>query len=68
PIWPGKPMTAHWCVEDPAVFQDTQDAQRQKFRDVALSLRRRIEQFLRLPLATLDRMTLQSRLKEIGQE
>jgi arsenate reductase (thioredoxin) len=68
PVWPGKPMTAHWGVEDPAVFQGTQDAQRQKFRDVALSLRRRIEQFLRLPLATLDRMTMQARLKEIGQE
>jgi arsenate reductase len=68
PIWPGKPMTAHWGVEDPAAFQGTEAAQRQKFHEVALCLRRRIEQFLRLPLATLDRMTMQSRLKEIGQE
>jgi len=67
PIWPGKPMIAHWGVEDPAAFQGSEDAQRQKFRDVALILRRRIEQFLRLPLATLDRMTMQAKLKEIGQ-
>ena len=67
PIWPGKPMTAHWGVEDPAAFQGTEDAQRQKFHEVALMLRQRIECFLRLPLATLDRMTMQAKLKEIGQ-
>ena len=67
PIWPGQPMTAHWGVEDPAAFQGTEDAQRQKFHQVALTLRRRIEQFLRLPGATLDRMTMQATLQEIGQ-
>jgi arsenate reductase len=68
PIWPGQPMTAHWGVEDPAAFQDTEDAQRQKFREVALILRRRIEQFLRMPLATLDRRMMQVALTHIGQE
>jgi arsenate reductase len=67
PIWPGKPMIVHWSVEDPATFQGSKDAQRQKFRDVALILRRRIEQCLRLPLATLDRMTMQAALTNIGQ-
>ena len=67
PIWPGQPMTAHWGVEDPAAFQGTKDAQRQKFREVALMLRQRIERFLSLPLATLDRMAMQAILKEIGQ-
>ena len=61
-------MIAHWGVEDPAAFQGSEDAQRQKFRDVALTLRRRIEQFLRLPLATLDRMRMQAALTDIGQE
>src|SRR4030095_1135724 len=49
PIWPGKPMTAHWGVEDPAAFQGTEDAQRQKFHEVALLLRQRLEQSTRLP-------------------
>src|ERR671915_423785 len=49
PLWPGKPMTAHWGVEDPAVFAGTEAEQRQKFRQVALTLRRRIELFLSLP-------------------
>ena len=68
PIWPGKPMTAHWGVEDPAAFQGTEDEQRAKFREVALMLRQRFERLLSLPLATLDRMTVQAKLKEIGQE
>ena len=68
PIWPGKPITAHWGVEDPAGFQGTEDAQRAKFREVALILRRRIEQFLRVPLGTLDRRAIQAALRNIGQE
>ena len=68
PVWPGKPITAHWGVEDPAAFQDTEDAQRAKFREVALILRRRIALLLSLPLATLDAMTIQTQLQAIGQE
>lgn len=68
PVWPGKPMTAHWGVEDPAVFTGPEEEQRQKFHGVALMLRRRIELLLSLPLATLDAITMQAQLKEIGQE
>jgi arsenate reductase len=67
PVWPGTPITAHWGVEDPAAFHGTEADQRQKFHHVALMLRQRIAQFLNLPLATLDRMTLQATLKDIGQ-
>jgi protein-tyrosine-phosphatase len=67
PLWPGQPMTAHWGVPDPAAFQGTQDEQRKQFHQVALMLRRRIELFINLPMTTLDKMTLQAKLKEIGQ-
>jgi arsenate reductase len=67
PVWPGTPIAAHWGVADPAAFHGTEADQRQKFHHVALILRQRIEQFLRLPLATLDRMTIQATLKDIGQ-
>ena len=67
PVWPGKPLTAHWGVEDPAAFQGPEEEKRQRFRQVALILRRRIELFLSLPIATLDRMTIQAKLKDIGQ-
>jgi arsenate reductase len=68
PVWPGKPITAHWGVEDPAALTGTKDEQRQKFHDVALLLRRRIELLLSLPLARLDVMTIRAKLQEIGQE
>jgi arsenate reductase len=60
-------MTAHWGVPDPAVFQGTDAEKRALFRQVALMLRRRLELCINLPIAQLDAMTLQARLKEIGQ-
>ena len=62
-------MTAHWGVEDPAAFPGTEDAQRQKFHEVALMLRQRIERLLSLATgkARCDAMA-QTTLKEIGQE
>lgn len=68
PIWPGQPMTDHWGVEDPAAFRGTEDEQRQRFSQVALLLRRRIELFLSLPLATLDQMSIQAQCTNIGQD
>ena len=67
PVWLGTPITAHWGVEDPAAFHGTEADQRQKFHHVALLLRQRLELFLSLPLATLDRMTIQATLKDIEQ-
>jgi arsenate reductase len=67
PVWPGRPMTAHWGVPDPATVQGTEE-QRKAFMDAALTLRRRIELFLSLPLQRLDAMSLQRELREIGQQ
>jgi arsenate reductase len=68
PVWPGKPITAHWGIEDPAAFQGTEEEQRQEFREVAGRLRQCIARFLNVPLATCDRRTIQTKLNEIGQE
>jgi arsenate reductase len=67
PFWPGQPMTAHWGVEDPAAFDGLDDKKREVFRKVGLILRRRIELFLSLPLESLDAMSLQRKLTEIGK-
>ena len=67
PVWPGKPMTAHWGVEDPAALQGNEEEKRQRFHQVALMLRRRLELFINLPIATLDRMTMQAKLQDIRQ-
>jgi protein-tyrosine-phosphatase len=68
PIWPGQPMTAHWGVPDPAAVEGSDDEKRRAFLDAYIALKRRIELFTNLPLASLDRMTLQSALREIGSQ
>jgi arsenate reductase (thioredoxin) len=67
PFWPGQPIAAHWGVEDPAAFEGPEDQKRRLFSAAAGILRRRIELFLSLPLESLDRMSLQQKLAEIGR-
>jgi arsenate reductase len=66
PIWPGQPVTAHWGVADPAAVEGTDEQKRAAFRETASILRRRIELLASLPLAKLDRLAQQSRMREIG--
>jgi arsenate reductase (thioredoxin) len=67
PIWPGQPMTAHWGVPDPAAVSGTDAEIDAAFRETLRILWRRIELFANLPVRSLDRMSLQRRLDEIGQ-
>jgi arsenate reductase len=66
PSWPGQPMTAHWGIPDPAAVEATEEKQRQAFNVAFLQLQTRIGLFMALPLASIDRMSLQHQLKEIG--
>ena len=65
PIWPGQPMTAHWGIEDPAAVEG--EGQSQAFWNAYQQLQRRIQLFLALPLADIDELSLQNRLKDIGK-
>jgi arsenate reductase len=64
PVWPGHPALAHWGVPDPALTPDDPKA----FRNAWLTLRRRIELLLALPLASLDRLAREKHLRQIAQE
>lgn len=66
PVWPGQPMTAHWGVPDPAAVEGSEETIVAAFREAYLLLHRRIELFVSLPVKSLDRMSLQRRLNEIG--
>jgi len=66
PVWPGQPMTAHWGIEDPAAVTGADEAKRRAFFDAYVRLSRRIGLFISLPLAKLDRLSLQAKLREIG--
>ena len=67
PFWPGQPMTAHWGVSDPAAFQGSDDDKRRRFRATAVTLKRRIDLMLSLPIERLGSMALQQQIKDIGQ-
>jgi arsenate reductase len=66
PVWPGQPMTAHWGVPDPAAVEGSDEVKRRVFKDAVIILKRRIELMLSLPLTSLDAMSLQRELKNIG--
>lgn len=68
PFWPGQPVSAHWGVPDPAAVEGSEEQKRKAFLDAAVTLRRRIELFLSLPLARLDVMSLQQQLRDIGRQ
>lgn len=68
PLWPGRPMTAHWGVEDPAAVDGSDEDKRGAFAEAARILRRRIELFVSLPLGSLKGMALGAKLRDIGQD
>lgn len=67
PVWPGQPMTAHWGVPDPAAVEGSDETKARAFMDTAVTLKRRIELMLALPIASLDHMAIHHELKQIGQ-
>lgn len=68
PVWPGQPMTAHWGVADPAAVEGSDERKQQAIRDAAITLKRRIELFLSLPIPKLDTVALQKAVRDIGQQ
>jgi arsenate reductase len=67
PVWPGQPITAHWGVADPAAVEGSEEDKRKAFFHAYSRLQNRIQLFLNLPLAKLDRVALTQRLKDIGR-
>ena len=67
PFWPGQPMTAHWGVHDPAEATGSPAQIALAFTDTYRMLYQRIGILAALPLRSLDKLTLQSKLKEIGR-
>ena len=66
PIWPGQPMTAHWGIADPAEATGSPAEIALAFKEAYRLLHQRIGVFTALPLRSLDQLSLQSRLREIG--
>ncbi len=67
PVWPGQPMTAHWGIEDPAAVVGTDVEKEHAFNTAFRYLKNRISVFTSLPIQSLDKLTLNARLREIGR-
>ena len=67
PIWPGQPMTAHWGIQDPAAVQGSDESKRKAFLRAFTELSTRINLFMSMPIAKLDRLALKKKLEEIGR-
>jgi protein-tyrosine-phosphatase len=67
PVWPGQPMTAHWGIPDPAEAKGTPAEIALAFKDAYRMLHQRIDVFTALPLHSLDQLSLQHKLREIGR-
>jgi protein-tyrosine-phosphatase len=67
PVWPGQPMTAHWGMPDPAAAEGSEAVKRAAFADTMRMLANRIGIFVSLPMRSLDRLSLQRRIEDIGK-
>lgn len=66
PVWPGRPITAHWGLQDPAAATGDGIAKQRVFARVFRELQNRISIFVNLPFESLDRLQLQQELNRIG--
>src|SRR5882672_1325240 len=67
PVWPGQPMTAHWGIEDPAAVEGTDIQKEAAFVSAFRYLKNRIGVFTHLPLRGIDKLSLGTKLREIGR-
>jgi arsenate reductase (thioredoxin) len=67
PVWPGQPMTAHWGIEDPAAAAGTDIEREAAFVAAFRFLKNRIVAFTSLPLSGIDRLSLGTKLRDIGR-
>jgi arsenate reductase (thioredoxin) len=68
PLWPGKPVTAHWGFPDPSAVVGTDEQKRAAFTQTLRQMRHRVQLFLSLPLETLDRMAIENRMRDLGKQ
>lgn len=67
PVWPGQPMTAHWGIEDPAEVQGADLEKEAAFVAALRYMKNRIAIFTSLPLGSIDKLSLGTKLRDIGR-
>ncbi len=68
PVWPGRPITAHWGLPDPAAVSGSDVEIKRAFDKIYSTLAHRIDSLMRLPIGQLDRSSLQRRVRELDRK
>jgi arsenate reductase (thioredoxin) len=66
PVWPGRPVSAHWGIADPAAVEGSDVDKERAFVEAFRYMKNRIAAFLALPVASLDEASLTANLNRIG--
>jgi arsenate reductase len=66
PVWPGQPMSAHWGFEDPAAVEGSDEVKRRAFAKTFRNIMNRVQVFVNLPLALLDKSAIKHEMDNIG--
>ena len=65
PYWPGQPATAHWGYVDPSEVQGDDEKKHAAFSQTMHLIRRHLEIFVNLPLASLTRFAIEKSAREL---
>lgn len=66
PFWPGHPATAHWSYADPSETEGNEAQKREAFRQTMLAIHHRLELFVNLPPAAVERLVLQTSARRLA--
>ncbi|MCW3662528.1 arsenate reductase ArsC [Burkholderia cenocepacia] len=67
PIWPGHPATAHWGYADPSDVEGSAEEKQAAFRKTLLAIRQRVELFINLPAAAIDKLSIQQSARDLAK-
>lgn len=67
PYWPGHPATAHWGYADPSEKQGSEAEKLDAFMQTLLQIKQRLELFINLPAASLDKLVIQQTTRALAQ-
>ena len=68
PVWPGQPLSAHWSFADPAAATGSEQEKHRVFEQIFHQIATRIRLLINLPLTSLDRISIQTQLRDIGKK
>ena len=67
PFWPGQPATAHWGYADPSEVKGTDDERLAAFRQTMLTIQKRLQLLVSLPLAGINMLALQNEARKLSK-